>query len=134
MIADIMEQNVKTEALMHDGEPIDMEHLNMFTDGDVGEERMLFEMFLESATESIQVLKDSKIDNETWRKAAHKLKGAAANLGAHSLAEVMKEAELGFELDAAFKKQICGRITDEMHCITMFISGRQSTENLAVQL
>jgi CheY-like chemotaxis protein/nitrogen-specific signal transduction histidine kinase/HPt (histidine-containing phosphotransfer) domain-containing protein len=133
MIADIMEQNVKAAAATHDGEPINMEHLNMFTDGDLGEERMLFEMFLQSATESIQVLKTSKNDNEAWRKAAHKLKGAAANLGAQSLAEVMKEAEIGFELDAAFKKLICGRITDEMHCITMFISSRQSSEDLSVQ-
>lgn len=68
-------------------DPVDMEHLSMFTDGDAEEERVLFSIFLSNAEHTLQTLRNSAAQQDTsaWSKAAHLLKGASGNLGAHVL-------------------------------------------------
>ena len=79
--------------------PIDMDHLNMFTDGDPDEENELFDLFFEQIDLSIAELEKScaNDDKEEWKNAAHKLKGSAANLGANPLSDVCAEAENNYE-------------------------------------
>lgn len=99
-IPDISKIQVRNEdAEKQKGEKIlDWERLRMFTDGDADEEKALIEMFIKYAEETIEVLKKScaNDDGEDWKKAAHKLKGSAANLGANTLSEYCYEAEVAF--------------------------------------
>lgn len=102
------------------GSPIDMEHFASFTDGDPEVEKAFFKMFMQTAGESASVLLDNSNNNEIWRKAAHKLKGASANLGANHLASLAKIAENGFEQEADFKKQTQAQIVQEIARIEQF--------------
>ncbi len=74
---------------------MDWERLRMFTEGDAEEERELIEMFMVYAQESLQELRVHfhSGDSDEWKKAAHKLKGSAANLGAEKLSAVCLKAE-----------------------------------------
>jgi CheY-like chemotaxis protein/HPt (histidine-containing phosphotransfer) domain-containing protein len=78
--------------------PVDIIHLETFTDGDKDVEQQLFSLFLEQADISLSRLRDaiSSHDNEEWRSASHKFKGAAANLGAKKLSEICHAAESAF--------------------------------------
>lgn len=77
--------------------PVNLERLRMFTDGNREEEVFLFGIFMNQARESVEQMQQSLMDiasgAETWRKAAHKLKGSSANLGADRLAGLCKIAE-----------------------------------------
>ena len=59
------------------------------------EERAVLEIFFASAEEKLTIMKRTrrKDDRSEWKKAAHYLKGAAANLGMEPLAEQCRVAE-----------------------------------------
>jgi len=80
---------------------IDWERLEMFSDGDEEEKKALVDIFVQYAEESLAILRDNTGDNgqDEWKKAAHKLKGSAANLGASLLAKRCEEAEYGYQQD-----------------------------------
>lgn len=87
---------------------MDLEHLRSFTDGDPEEEQMLFHIFDEQSSKHIAELKAAieHADCEAWRKAAHTMKGASANLGAVRLSELSQEAEHGaIDLTEAEKEE-----------------------------
>jgi PAS domain S-box-containing protein len=76
--------------------PVDLEHLNfMFEGSDEEEVRELLDLFDEQTKISLSVLKKYCLDGEQeeWKKAAHKLKGSAANLGAVNLSAICAVAE-----------------------------------------
>lgn len=85
--------------------PIDMDHFHLFTDGDPEEERELLDLFFSQVDLSMADLEEScfQDDVESWKKAAHKLKGSAANLGANPLSAVCKEAEERFDDDQTIR-------------------------------
>lgn len=88
-------------------EIMDWERLRLFTDGDPEEEKALIEMFMTYAEESLEILENgSDGADEEWKKAAHKLKGSAANLGAQALSAMCFEAEQNFTQDKAAKERI----------------------------
>ena len=92
-------------------EIMDWDRLHMFTDGDQEEEQALIEMFMTYAEESLEILKNFRHgEDEEWKKAAHKLKGSAANLGAQALSNVCMEAEQSVDQDNAAKEQILSDI------------------------
>ncbi len=74
---------------------MDWDRLEMFSDGDPQEKATLIEMFTTYADESLHIMKENCAEggSETWKKAAHKLKGSAANLGAMQLSNLCAEAE-----------------------------------------
>lgn len=88
----VKEEIATAEALVS---PVDMEHLQSFTDGDVQEEQELFELFFEKAEECLVTLRATvaEEDVEQWRKMAHRLKGSSANLGAAELSAACLTAE-----------------------------------------
>lgn len=100
------ETNEKTLANTH--VTIDWDRLRMFTDGDKDEERDLITMFISYAEESINTLLEhtGPDGKDTWKKAAHKLKGSAANLGAYALSEICFEAEQAHEANDTHKETI----------------------------
>ncbi len=74
---------------------MDWDRLDMFTDGDPEEEKMLVDLFINNAEETIKII-EQHIDTgntEEWENATHRLKGSAANLGAQSLADICSQAE-----------------------------------------
>ena len=75
--------------------PLNLEHLEVFTDGDKQEEEKLLNLFFEQTDLSLSDLRQAlqEENTENWGKAAHRLKGAAANLGAETLAATCKQAE-----------------------------------------
>ena len=75
--------------------PVNLKRLRSYTEGDKEEEKIFFNIFLEQAAETLTVLEATlKNHNETdWCRAAHKLKGSSANLGAEQLAELCQMAE-----------------------------------------
>lgn len=87
---------------------MDWEHFRFFTDGDPEEERQLITLFTVYAEESIQIMQFSCTDgeNEQWRKAAHKLKGSAANLGAATLSRACALAESARDESAGEKQAL----------------------------
>lgn len=107
-------------------DPIDMEHFSMFTDGDKDEEKALFEMFFDQAYKSLDTLKNNCKDgeNEEWRGAAHKLKGASANLGANQLSSVCAQAEKAFDKEEKDKQALFESIQTELEKVKKFTDER----------
>lgn len=67
---------------------MDMAQFDMMTDGDVVFRHEVVTMFLEILDESTQILTSPDADVAAWGKEAHKLKGAALNMGARRLGMV----------------------------------------------
>ena len=109
--------------------PIDMDHLAIFTDGDPEEEKELFELFLEQASLSLEELHSAlgSPDPEVWRKAAHKFKGSAANLGAGALATLCKQAETDCTSDESAKATMLESITGELSTVRDFMQQRMAS-------
>ena len=103
--------------------PVDLNHLNMFTEGDKKEERELTSLFFEQARYSLQSLNDSMSygENDNWKNAAHKLKGAAANFGATKLSNICFDAEQNPTEDRDGKKSKYKLILEEMTKISNFM-------------
>lgn len=77
----------------HPGEPVvDLAHLAGFSDGDPALERELADLYLSTAEGYVLGLGQAP-DPESWRKTAHALKGASANLGARRVAALALRAE-----------------------------------------
>ncbi|MGH1404649.1 MAG: ATP-binding protein [Alphaproteobacteria bacterium] len=93
---------------------MDWDRLDLFTNGDLEEEKMLIDLFMSCAQETLGVLVQECQDgcNEAWSSAAHKLKGSAANLGAEVLASICFEAEEGGEESDMNKAKLLSRIHD----------------------
>lgn len=102
-----MAEVIALEAMFVTDSPImDWEHFRLFTDGDFEEEKELIAMFTTYAYESIEVMRMNinNADGDIWRKAAHKLKGSAANLGARVLSDVCLIAEKNADVGAQQKE------------------------------
>jgi PAS domain S-box-containing protein len=104
--------------------PVDMEHLNMFTDGDPQEEQELLELFLEQADLSITELEAALEggDCDAWKKTAHRLKGSAANLGAAPLSASCEEAEQNDGANKNDKASMLTNIETQLERVKNFFS------------
>ena len=126
-ITDIKERTARGPALkVNDEVPVDIEHLNLFTDGDPDEEKELLDLFFEQASLSVVELDAAlgKEDHEAWEKVAHRLKGSAANLGAHILSGACAEAEAEFQTDHASKTMFLISIKASLNDVQRFFEGR----------
>lgn len=92
--------------------PVNIGHLETFTDGDLEVERDLFGIFCEQAELALARLSKSCAEggNEEWKSAAHRFKGAAANLGAEGLAGLCFRAETGHAEPENRKREILASI------------------------
>jgi hypothetical protein len=117
---EIVQENIARDATA----AVDMEHLAMYTDGDKEQEKELFGIFLEQADICIKVLDDNVIGGscEQWRKSSHKLKGAAATLGAHKLAELCKDAESSYLETSERKLELKAYIESELKKVREFLN------------
>lgn len=103
--------------------PVDMNHLRSLTEGDREMEKELFRLFLLQADMSLQELSESHAagKNEAWRAAAHKFKGAAANLGAGPLSSLCLRGEKEFEMSADEKRALLDEIRSELEKVRRFL-------------
>lgn len=106
----------------------DLERLEMFTDGDMEEEKELLDMFFEQAALSISALQEAQHsdDEDDWRAAAHKLKGSAANFGANGLADVCLTAEKSEECTSEVKVQMLAAIQTSLDQTQIFLNKRHA--------
>lgn len=120
-------QKVLSEAAkkMNGNMPVDLAHLRQFTDGNPEEEKEFFGIFLEQATDSITRLEAHTTDayDEEWKRAAHKLKGSAANLGANILSGLCKQAETSADASAMDKELMRENIRAELTRVSDFLAG-----------
>jgi len=117
-------EETEQQEILDNRHPVDLVHMRMFTDGDQVIEKELFSIFVTQAELNIQSLEnysDAQEKAENWRKAAHKFKGAAANLGAHALSEICSTAEKEFEKSIPNKQQILGAIKEEYSNVKEFL-------------
>ncbi len=104
--------------------PIDLEHfMFMFEDCDKAEIKEMADLFIEQAELSLIALLEHCLDGEQeeWRKAAHKLKGSAANMGAKDLSSVCLEAEQKMHESRDYKQALHGRIKNELERLMAFL-------------
>lgn len=90
---------------------VDIDHLNGFIDGDPQLERELAVLFASSASDYLERMATAMDAPEEWRRAAHGLKGACANLGAQHAAKLAAAAEHG-QPDAALLRTLYGAVDE----------------------
>ncbi len=74
---------------------IDLQEIAKRLDFDLEDVEMLFEVFLETVHENLQLLKTAIKDNdmENIFKSAHSIKGSSANLTLYTISNIAKEIE-----------------------------------------
>lgn len=72
--------------------PIDIAHLSRHTAGDRRLSREVLAVFRAQCPDYISALEDAETP-ESWKHAAHTLKGAASAIGAHEVARLAAAAE-----------------------------------------
>lgn len=89
-------------------------------------EKELFGIFIDQMGLGLSSLETFVADgrNADWKSAAHRLKGAAANLGAEKLAALCFEAEKGLNEPEDRKKAMLAAINEEAEVVHAFIEKR----------
>lgn len=102
---------------------VDLTNLRAATDGDVELERELFDEYVSSSVGLIAQLEEAP-DNESWRKAAHALKGISGNLGAMPLANLCKEGQEISDSTSPEKAALLAQIKEEHSKVLDFLSAQ----------
>ena len=114
----------------HTAQPVvDMTYMYAFTEGDLDEEMMLVDLFFKAGQESMDILKahaEGSNDNVIWARAAHKLKGSSAQIGALKLSALCHRAEEDSALSWNVKKPLFIEIEAEFKNIREFFDARQT--------
>lgn len=118
------EQNQLTP-LLDDSVPVDLSRLNEFTEGDKETEQMVINLFLDTAYESFDLLKNAQIQNseEEWKKAAHGFKGASGNLGAMALHQLCAQAEYQGHISSEEKSAVLSTLYAEFSKVENYLKG-----------
>lgn len=109
-------------------EIVNLEHLNLFTDGDPEQEKMISEVFLTSSEESLMILRECAEGTKThedWKRAVHKLKGSSAQLGASKLLSACLKAEEDPDCSLEDKKQFLRDMGSALDEIRAFFKSRE---------
>ncbi len=113
---------------INENQIMDWTRLDIFSDGDPAERGELIKLFITHAKDSIKVMEQS-LTRDTcleWKKAAHKLKGSAANLGALKLSKICEEAENNFEASQQEKEKILEVLKNDFHKLCDLLATRES--------
>lgn len=105
--------------------PVDLTRLNEFTEGDKDTESMVITLFLETAYESFDRLKNAQLSGEAeeWSKAAHSFKGASGNLGAMALHAICTDAEHKGDVTQEEKDLILNSLYNEFSKVESYLNG-----------
>lgn len=118
--------NDKTEASSAADSPVALEQLQQFTGGDMAEERALVELYEEQAGMMLSILREhvASDDAESWRSAAHRLKGASGNLGALAMHRLCAKAEANHTADTDEKRRMLTEIEQELARVLDYFAAR----------
>lgn len=111
---------------------VDLDYLGLFTEGDSTTEVMMVEAFLNSATDtahSLRCLCEAQGFESEWRKAAHKLAGSAAQIGARRLCIACQEAETLHSLTVEKKLVMMEDIDCHLLAFQEFFSNRYNASD-----
>ena len=104
-------------------DPVDLDHLRTLLGGNIELENQIFEVFINSAQDSISSLesfcKDAK-DSE-WNEAAHTLKGSSGNVGANGMYCLCVKAQEAKNSPIEDKQAILQEIESEYQKIKVFL-------------
>jgi len=105
--------------------PVDLTRLNEFTEGDKDTETMVINLFLTTAYEAFDKLKNAQISDEPdeWSHAAHSFKGASGNLGAMKLHALCSDAEYKGGIDRDEKNIILSSLYVEFARVESYLKG-----------
>jgi len=108
--------------------PVDWSRLELFSDGDAEEEKFLIDLFVTHAEESLAAIQECREGpDEDWKKAVHKLKGSAANLGAEALSGLCSDAEGRYEESKAAKEILAQDIVGSYAQVKAALDAREAT-------
>lgn len=104
--------------------PVDMEHLGQYIGDDPEDKKVVVGLFATGAEESIGIMTAElhNTDSLAWKKAAHKLKGSAANFGANPLRALCLKAEELSEAGVEDKQRILDAIKKANEDINAFFA------------
>ncbi|QQG35385.1 MAG: response regulator [Micavibrio aeruginosavorus] len=109
---------------------VNLSHLELFTEGDLGQEKILAEVFLKVGMGSLDVMQahiNGEKSEADWSGAAHKLKGSSAQIGADSLSALCLQAEKKTaSLSLEEKKCILSEIENSFGKVEEFFESRQA--------
>ncbi len=105
--------------------PVDLTRLNEFTEGDKDTEAMVINLFLSTAYEAFDRLKNAQLsgESEEWREAAHSFKGASGNLGAMALHAICSDAEHKGNIAKEEKDLILNNLYAEFGKVENYLNG-----------
>ena len=94
-------EHPKAPVAKHCDRPVDLVHLARHTLGDPELEREVLQLFVAKLPDYLGRLKEAN-DAQSWRQAAHTIKGSARGVGAWQVAERAEAAErMAFDPDDA---------------------------------
>ena len=102
---------------------IDMNQFFLILEGTAEERRELTELFLSQASLNLDKLRVARQANDAveWKAAAHRFKGASANLGACRLATLCAAAEQNPHMPEEAKETILQQIDSAIHEVSDFL-------------
>ncbi len=105
---------------------VDMEQFSLFLDGTPEERRDLADLFLSQAELNLENLRKAFASGEAllWKSAAHRFKGASANLGASKLAKICAAAETDYHAPAPHKQELLSQIADAVREVGGFLTSQ----------
>ncbi|MEM8877712.1 MAG: Hpt domain-containing protein [Pseudomonadota bacterium] len=103
-------------------EPVDLAHLARQTLDDADLEREVLGLFLSQTEIFLERLRGARTA-ESWRMAAHTIKGSARNIGAWHLAEVARVAE-GYNPADRRAAAMVDKVADALGLTNRYIEGR----------
>lgn len=124
----IVPKTILSNSIKEDDDVVDLDHLELFTDGDLDLEKEMAEAFVRVGKESLDLLRlhtgeDHKKD--VWSGAVHKLKGSAAQIGAKELSAICHKAERDYEAFLHKKHDLLADIESAFAAVEDFFKKRQ---------
>ena len=107
--------------------PVDLSLLELFTDGDSEQERLLAETYLKVGHTCLETMRrhiGQESSVEEWKMAAHKLKGSSAQIGSQALSELCLKAEHDSQADLQTKASYISDIENEFERVKAFFNKR----------
>lgn len=105
-------------------QPVMLDHLRNFTGDNVDDMRELCQSFFTQADQIMATLHASCKENQhnAWRKAAHKLRGSSANLGAQALSQKSEHAETHYTASEDDKLLQAASIQKELENVRTYLN------------
>ena len=106
---------------------VDLDYLGLITEGDSAMELMMLNAFLRSAADTAGVLRRccaNPAHDDTWHKAAHKLAGSAAQMGALRLHLACEQAEAAKHITREEKQKMIENIECHLAAFKDFFDNR----------